>query len=87
MSIDSVILTVAGLYLLSVKTGFSMEKGDLLVLIGALFWAIYVHLIGHFARKMDTIKLAFLQFLTVSFLSTSTTLVFGRINIQQNIRG
>ncbi len=76
-------LAVVGLYLLSVKTGLKMERGDLLVLIGALFWAVHVHLIGHFAPRMDTIKLAFLQFLTVSFLSTLTALAFERINIHQ----
>lgn len=76
------ILAGTGLYFLSVKTGFSMEKGDLLVLIGAMFWAIHVHIIGHFAPKIDTIKLAFLQFATVSILSMTTALVFEKIRLQ-----
>lgn len=79
------ILATTGMYFLSVKNGFTMEKGDFLVLVGAIFWAIHVHIIDHFAPKVDTIKLAFLQFATVSLLSTITALFLERFSIKSII--
>ncbi len=43
------VLSVAGLYLLSVTESFTLGRGDLLELAGAFFWAIHVHLIGYLA--------------------------------------
>lgn len=63
------ILAVAGLYLLSVKQGFTIEKGDLLVLIGAFFWAGHVQLIDGLVSRMDVIELAFYQFMVCAALS------------------
>jgi len=64
----------AGLYLLSVEPPFSIAYGDALVLIGALFWAGHVLIIGRFAQQIDWAALAFLQFLTCSLLSFGVAL-------------
>ena len=36
------VLAITGLYLLSIKGRFTLERGDLLVLIGAVFWTFHV---------------------------------------------
>ena len=66
-------LAGAGLYLLSVVEQFTISPGDLLVLIGAFFWAGHVHLIGWLSPRQDPLKIAFLQFATCAVLSLTTS--------------
>jgi drug/metabolite transporter (DMT)-like permease len=70
------LLAIAGLYLLTVRESFSIGRGDLLVLIGAFFWTIHVHLIGYFAKRANPLCLACLQFATCSILSLLAAIVF-----------
>lgn len=65
----SVILATAGLYLLSIKEGFSIGKGDLLVVLSAFGFAAHILAIDHFAPKVDGIKLSCLQFLFCGLVS------------------
>ena len=69
------ILAAAGLYLLSVTDGFTIAFGDLLVLIGAFFWAGHVLIIGWFSPRMDSFRLALMQYLACSFLSMLVSLM------------
>ena len=62
-------LAAVGLYLLSVVDGFTISPGDLLVLIGAFFWAGHVHLIGWLSPRRDPLKIAFLQYAGCAALS------------------
>jgi drug/metabolite transporter (DMT)-like permease len=75
-------LAAIGLYLLSVTEKFTIARGDSLVLIGAFFWAGHVQLIGWLTRKMDSLQLAFFQFLTCSFLSLFSAAIVETISIQ-----
>ena len=56
------LLAMAGMYLLSVKESLTIEKGDLFILGGAVFWAIHVQLIGHLARRINPLSLACIKF-------------------------
>jgi drug/metabolite transporter (DMT)-like permease len=69
------ILAAVGLYFLTMQGGFRMAWGDLLVLAGALLWAIHVLLLGRLAPGTDPVKLAFLQFMTCAGLSAATALL------------
>ncbi len=83
----SVFLAVLGLYLLSIKSGLRIEKGDFLVLISALFWAFHVQFIGHFAKRVEALKLASLQFFTNSILSFLGALFFESISLESLSKG
>lgn len=76
-----VIIAVVGLYLLSVNENFSIGYGDLLELIGAIFWAIHILTIDYFSNKMDALKLSCIQFATCSFLSLISALIFEHITM------
>ncbi|MEK6266531.1 MAG: DMT family transporter [Clostridium sp.] len=76
-----VVIAVVGLYLLSVNENFSIGFGDLLEVIGAIFWAIHILTIGYFSNKMDVLKLSFIQFATCSFLSLISALIFEKITM------
>lgn len=68
-----------GLYLLSVNEDFTIAFGDVLELIGAVFWAGHVLLIGRLSPGMDAVdavKLAAAQFVTCAALSLGVAAVF-----------
>jgi drug/metabolite transporter (DMT)-like permease len=70
------VLAVAGLYTLSVSSGFSISAGDLLVLVGTLFWTTHILVIGRFGSLMDGIELALGQYLTCSVLCFACAFAF-----------
>jgi len=63
------LLAAVGLYLLSVTEQFTFAPGDLLVLVGAFFWAGHVLIIGWLSPRQDPLKLAFVQYATCAALS------------------
>ena len=63
------LLAVLGLYMLSVTDDFTLAYGDLLQLIGAVFWAGHVLLIGWLSPKMDALRLSIVQFFTCGIIS------------------
>ncbi|MEJ2196466.1 MAG: DMT family transporter, partial [Ignavibacteriaceae bacterium] len=81
--IGAVVATL-GLYLLTVRNDFTIDPGDILVLISAFFWAAHVLWISHVSPKTDPIQLAFFQFMICSILSLIITL-FIEVSTIQNI--
>jgi drug/metabolite transporter (DMT)-like permease len=63
------LLCVAGLFLLSLTESFGIQRGDLLVLIGAFFWAGHVQVVGWLSPRTDAVRLACIQFATCAVLS------------------
>jgi drug/metabolite transporter (DMT)-like permease len=57
------LVAVAGLYLLCVKEDFTVGYGDFLELAGALFWTAHIMVIDRYSRRVDTLQLAFFQFM------------------------
>lgn len=73
-----IILALAGLWLLSFSEGFkSVNPGDLLVLAGAVMWALHVRLIGKYANRYHAGGFAVVQFTTVTILSAVAALAAG----------
>jgi drug/metabolite transporter (DMT)-like permease len=65
-------LAVVGMYLLSVTSDLTISFGDLLVFIGAFFWAGHVLLVGKLSPGLDgvdAIKLSTIQFAACAVLS------------------
>ena len=73
----AVALSVAALYLLCIKGGFSIAASDLLVLVCAVCFAVHILVIDHFTAKVDGIKLSCMQFLVAGIWSTLCSLVFS----------
>lgn len=74
-------LAVIGLYFLSVTENLSVNYGDLLEIIGAVFWAVHILAIDHFSKKVDCLKLSCLQFATCSILSLISAFIFEPITV------
>lgn len=62
------ILAVIGLYMVSVVGAPVVEFGDLLLLIGAFFWAGHILSIDKFIDRVSPIKFSAVQFITSSIL-------------------
>jgi drug/metabolite transporter (DMT)-like permease len=77
-----VVLTITGLYFLSVGEGFVVNRGDLLVGVCALFWTAHVLLVGYVAPRTDAIATAIIQFSICSFLSWLVAIGFEEISFQ-----
>jgi len=71
-----ILLSLAGLWLLSFSQGFrSVNPGDILVLAGAVMWAVHVRLIGQYADRYHPGGFAVAQFTTVTVLSAAAAFI------------
>lgn len=75
-------IALVGLFLLSITDDWTLAYGDLLELIGALFWAGHVLLIGWLCRRIDPIRLALGQFLVCTLLSLGAALIWEQFDLQ-----
>ena len=58
----AIAVAVAGMYLLCVKEGFTIGKGDRTVLCCAFTFSVHILMVDHFAKKVDNIALSATQF-------------------------
>ena len=77
----AVAMAVAGLYLLCIKDGFSIGKGDILVLICAVLFSFHILVIDYYSPKVDGVKLSCIQFLVCGILSGIPALIFEKPEI------
>jgi drug/metabolite transporter (DMT)-like permease len=70
-------LVVAGLFLLSIslREAFSIDPGDVWVLLGAFLWAMHVIAVGRLAPGHDPLKLAAVQYIVCALLCAAAALV------------
>ncbi|HQP30656.1 MAG TPA: DMT family transporter, partial [Deltaproteobacteria bacterium] len=70
-----VLCAATGLYLLSIKSDFTIERGDFLVLLGAVCWAAHVHIIGRYASRIGALRLSLYQYLICTVLSLAVAFI------------
>ena len=71
----SIVLATVGLYLLSIKEGFNIGKGDIYVILCAVVFSIHILVIDYFAPKCNGVKLSCIQFLVCGVLCSVIALV------------
>jgi drug/metabolite transporter (DMT)-like permease len=74
-----VVLAILGLYFLSIRSDFTINRGDLYVVVCALFWTVHVLLVGYLAPRTDPIRTAVVQFIICSLLSWIVAISFETI--------
>ena len=72
----SVLIGAFGMYLLCIKEGFTMGKGDIFVLGCAVVFAGHIVCAGRYAGDAEPIKMSLLQFAVSFVLSTIWALLF-----------
>ena len=76
-----VLFALIGLYLLSVKGGIYIEKGDLIILFSAVFFALHIMCISKYSKKTDAIKLSCLQFLFAGVFASILGVMFENVQL------
>ena len=84
----ALLLALPALYLLCVPGGerFSLEGPDVLLLIGAFFWAAHILATDHFVRFVAPLKLCAVQFAAGAALNWLCALLFETITGENLLR-
>ena len=72
----SVIIAVAGLYLLCMTGSFSFQYGDMMVLMCAIVFSFHILTVDYFSPKVDGVKMACIQFLVCGILASVCMFLF-----------
>jgi drug/metabolite transporter (DMT)-like permease len=73
------LMSVVGLFLLSVTASFTIGRGDLLVLVGSLFWTAHVQIVGWLSPRTGSVRLSCVQFAVCSLLCAVGAAVTERV--------
>ncbi len=77
-----VVLGLLGLYLISVQSGFTIEKGDALMILCAVLFSAQILSVDHFSTgARNVILLANIQFLVTALISAAGMLLWETPNI------
>lgn len=71
-----VLIALVGFYLISIKEGFVINKGDLLTLICSFFFTIHILVIDYYSPKVDGVIMSCIQFLVTGLISLIFSLIF-----------
>lgn len=72
----AVAMALVGLYLLCITDGFSIGKGDILVLICAFLFSLHILVIDYFSPKVDGVKMSCIQFFVCGVLTAIPAVIF-----------
>lgn len=73
------VAAVVGLYFLSVTEAFTLAPGDGLEVLGAVFWAGHVVVIGWLSPRTRALPLAVIQYAVCAVLSLAAALAFEEL--------
>lgn len=77
-------LTAAfGLYLLCMTEHFYLDKGDLMILLSALFFSVHILLIDFFSSRADSIVLSGIQFFVCFALCALPSIIIEKTTFEQ----
>lgn len=77
-----IITAMVGTYIMSVKGEFSINKGDFIVFLSSITFAIHLMLMAEFSKDTDSIILSFIQFLVCGIISGFIAFCSEGINIE-----
>lgn len=80
-------IVLAGLFLITRETDFSLRMGDMLVLISAVFWAMHILILGKISGMHNAILLAFWQFSFAGILSLTPGLILEPFDLARLVEG
>lgn len=84
MVVLSTVLASVGLFLLTARDGFSLDKGAALCLMGALFYAIYIVVQDRIAKGEDAFLISILQLGVASLLGLLASCLFETPTLPQS---
>lgn len=79
--ISGILLSIIGLFMLTMRETEIMNKGDMLVVLCAIAFSVHIILTGKYSNSYNTLSLAFVQLVTVAFLSLINAILFEDVSI------
>jgi drug/metabolite transporter (DMT)-like permease len=73
-----VCMAIAGMYLLCVNESVSLNRGDVLTLFCAVFYAVHILLVDRYSPLVDGVKLSCIQFFVCGLLGLAAAFIFER---------
>ncbi len=83
----SVFIAIVGMYLLCVTESFTVEKGDILIIICAFIFAFHIISIDKLAGDLDGITLSCIQFFTAGILCSAAIPLSGETVVLESVKG
>ena len=78
---------VVGMYMLCITESFSLSLGDLLALLGAVFFSVHILFIDHFSPKTDGVVLSCIQFFVSALICWFIAFIVERPSLDQLAQG
>ncbi len=75
-------LALVGFYFLCMQGSFSINIGDALIFICAIFFAFHILAVDHYASSVYAIRFSFYQYLTCTLFSAIGMILFERIPLE-----
>lgn len=79
----SVVIALAGFYLLSVRDGFVPEQSDIYLLCSSVLFSVHILIIDHFSPEVDGVRMSCIQFFVAGILSGIVMLMAERPAISE----
>ena len=84
----AILIAVAGLYFLCMTTGnYTIQIGDVLLLLCAVSFSIQILLVDHFSPLVNGVKLAWMQFFVCGVLSAALMFIYEQPTISGIVSG
>lgn len=77
----AVLIAVVGMYLMCIDSEFSINKGDIILLICAFLFSGHILAVNHFSPITDGVKLSCIQFFVCGILGTIGSFIFEKPDI------
>lgn len=78
----AVLFGIAGMYFLCLKNnGFALEKGDFVMLLCAVGYAVHILVIDYFSPKADGVKMSCIQFFVSGVVNVIIMLFFEELSL------
>lgn len=77
-----IFLAMVGTYLLSIKGGLKINRGDLIVILSALVFAIHILLLTKYSRNTNAVLVSLVQFAVCGVISLAGALVLEDISME-----
>ena len=74
MQIIGIVIAIVGVGLISLKNDFTINLGDILCMVGAIFFTIEIMIVDYYTKYIDPFLLSMICFLTLGVLSTSISI-------------
>lgn len=77
-----IFLAMVGTYLLSIKGGLNINRGDLIVILSALVFAIHILLLTKYSRNTNAVLVSLVQFAVCGVISLAGALVLEDMSME-----